>query len=254
MRTNRTPSVPTGAIQIDLLAVLLFSLALAGCGDSCITGAVNSGGGSVTGTGTTCPVGNQTGNVALHLRSSLAPAAPSWPSDAQHIFVSLRGIEARPANLSDEDSPAWQELAPGLPTHPIQVDLMARAADSCEPVALSQAVVSVGIYSQIRMSMVPNQPQASEPVPAENACGAAGFNCVVGSNGAMRPLASVNPAELGISSEHIAGGSFRVLPDDHIRLAIEFDPLASLIVRVGDTARLVPTFSVTRKSACGSGQ
>lgn len=250
MCTNRTPALPTRAIQKGFFGVLLACLAFAGCGDSCITGVVNPGGGIVTGTATTCPVGNQTGNVALHVRSSLTPAAPSWPSDAQHVFVSLRRIEALPANSSGDGSPAWQELAPDLAAHPAQIDLMARVADSCGPVPLSQAVVKVGIYSQIRISMVPNQPQASDPVPAENACGATGFNCIVASNGSRRALASDNPAELRISPSHIAGGSFRVLPDDHVRLAIEFDPLASLIVPAGNTARLVPTFSVTQKSAC----
>jgi hypothetical protein len=121
-------------------------------------------------------------------------------------------------------------------------------------VPLSQAVVKVGIYSQIRMSMVPNQPETSDSVPTENACGATGFNCIVASNGSKRPLAADNPAELRIAPEHIAGGSFRVLPDDHVRLAIEFEPLSSLIVPSGGTARLVPTFSVTQESACGSGQ
>lgn len=254
MCADRTPALLTRAIEIGFFAVLLACLAFGGCGDSCITGVVNPGGGIVTGTATTCPVGNQTGNVVLHVRSSLKPAAPSWPSDAEHIFVSLRGIEALPANPSSEDSPAWQELAPDLATHPVQVDLMARAADSCEPVPLSQAAVSAGIYSQIRLNMVPNQPQASESVPAENACEAIGFNCIVASNGSKRALASDDPSELRISAENIAGGSLRVLPDDHIRLAIEFEPRSSLIVPAGDASHLVPTFSLTQESACGSGQ
>jgi hypothetical protein len=121
-------------------------------------------------------------------------------------------------------------------------------------VPLSQAVVKVGIYSQIRMSMVPNQPETSDIVPAENACGATGFNCIVASNDSKRPLASDGPAELRIAPEHIAGRTFRVLPDDHVRLAIAFEPRSSLIVPAGDASRLLPTFSVTQQSGCEPGQ
>ena len=204
------------------------------------------------GGGNSCPVPTQTGNVALQLNSSVASTAPSWPSDVQHIFVSLRGIEALAANPSGDDSPAWQELAPDLAIHPIQVDLMARSTSSCTPSAFPEAVVRAGVYSQIRLRLVPNQPDVSEPVPAENTCGEIGFNCIVGSNGAVRPLAPNEPTDLRIPPDEIVGGFFRILPDDHIRLAIEFDPRASFIFSGGDTAQLLPTFSVSQQPSCES--
>jgi hypothetical protein len=253
MRTNRTPSGAAKAFQLVLFATL-FCLAFMGCENFCVSGVINPGGGIVAGTGTSCPAPKQTGNVMLQLNSSFTPAASSWPSDVQHIFVSLRGIDALPTHPVGDDSPAWQELAPDLVTQPTQVDLMARAADSCGPSAFPDAVIEAGVYSQVRLRLVPNQPEASEPVPVENACGRIGFNCIVAANGAMRPLASDNPTELRIPPEGIAGGFFRVLPDDHIRLAIEFEPRASFLLPAGDATRLLPTFSVTQPSLCESGQ
>lgn len=252
MRSNRTSSGAAKAFQLGLFATLLSCLALIGCENFCVNGVVNTGVGIAAGTGTTCPAPKQTGNVTLQLDSSFTPAASSWPSDVQHIFVSLRGIEALPIHSVGDDPPAWQQLAPDLVTQPAQVDLMARAEGSCGPIAFSDAIIDAGVYSQVRLRLIPNQPEASEPVPAENACGRIGFNCIIATDGAMRPLVSDNPAELRIPPEGIAGGFFRVLPDDHIHLAIEFEPRASFILPAGDAARLLPTFSITQQSPCES--
>ena len=249
MHGRGIPSVSTKTSPLGVFAILLSGIAFTGCENFCVVGVVNPGGSGVA-VGTSCPVPKQTGNVTLQLGSSVTPSAPSWPSDVQHIFVSLRGIEALPANPSGDDSPEWQELTPDLATQPAQVDLMARPTRSCGPRAFPEASVGAGVYSQVRLRLVPNQPDASEPVPAENACGKIGFNCVVASSGAIRPLASDDPAELHIAADGIAGGSFRILPDDHIRLAIEFDPRASLILQSGDAAQLLPALSVTQQSAC----
>jgi Domain of unknown function (DUF4382) len=253
MRTRTIPSALAKATRLGIFAILLSSIGFAGCENFCVVGVSNpGGGGGIVGVGTTCPVPNQTGNVTLQLNSAVTPTAPSWPSDVQHIFVSLRGIEALPADSSGDDSPAWQELAPDLATQPAQVDLMARAASSCGPGVFPEASVSTGVYNRLRLRLVPNQPDASEPVPAENACGKAGFNCVVASGGGIRLLTSDDPTELRIPANGITGGFFRIVPDDHIRLAIEFDPRSSLVLRSGDAAQLLPTFSVTRQSSCES--
>jgi hypothetical protein len=253
MRTHHIPPALAKATRLGVFVILLSCIGFAGCENFCVVGVSNPGGGGGTvGVGTTCPVPNQTGNVTLQLNSSVTPTAPSWPSDVQHIFVSVRGIEALPADPSGEDLPAWQELTPDLATQPAQVDLMARATSACGRSVFPEARVSTGVYTQLRVRLVPNQPDASEPVPAENACGKVGFNCIVASSGAIRLLTSDDPTELRIPANGIADGFFRVVPDDHIRLAIEFDPLSSLILRSGDAAQLLPTFSVTRQSSCES--
>ena len=251
MHGKRIPSVSTKTFFPGVFAILLSGIAFAGCENFCVIGVVNPGGSGIA-AGTSCPVPKQTGNVTLQLGSSATPSAPSWPSDVQHIFVSVRGIEALPANPSGDDAPEWQELTPDLAAQPAQVDLMARPTGSCGPTVFHEASVGAGVYSQVRLRLVPNQPGANEPVPAENACGKLGFNCVVESSGAIRPLAADDPTELRIPADGIAGGFFRILPDDHIRLAIEFEPRASLILQAGNAAQLLPAFSVTQQSACES--
>jgi hypothetical protein len=252
MRAHRIPSALTKTSHRGIFAILLSCLAFAGCGDSCVTGAINPGGGTVAGTGNSCPVQQQTGNVTLQLNSSVTGTAPSWPSDVQHIFLSLRGIEALPTDAFEDGSPEWQVLAPDLATQPVQVDLMARGTSSCGPSAFPEAIVEAGVYSQVRLRLVSNQPDASEPVPGENACGEIGFNCVVAKNGAMHPLASNDRAEIRIPQGGTVGGFFRILPDDHVRLAIIFEPRASFILPAGDASQLLPTFSVTQQSSCES--
>jgi hypothetical protein len=254
MRTDCALSGSTKACSFGLFAALLSCAAFVGCENFCVVAVSNpGGGGGVVGAGTTCPTAQQTGNVTLQLGSSFTPVASSWPSGVQHIFVTLRGIEALPINPSGDDSPAWQELAPDLVMQPAQVDLMAQPADACGPRAFPDAVIDAGVYDRIRLRLVPNQTEASEPVPVENACGKIGFNCIVATNGTLQVLASSNPAELQVPAESIAGGFFRVLPGDHIRLAIEFEPRASFILPAGDAAQIVPSFFVTQRSACESG-
>jgi hypothetical protein len=250
MRTNCTLSGSTKAYRLGLFAALFSCAAFVGCENFCVVAVSNPGGeGGAVGVGTTCPVGQRTGNITLQLSSS-TPAESSWPSGVQHIFVSLRGIEALPANPSGDDSPAWQELAPDLVTQPAQVDLMAQRADACGSKAFADTVINTGVYDRIRLRLVPNQTEASEPVPVENACGSIGFNCIVATNGTLQALASSDTAELQVPAESIAGGFFRVGPGDHIRLAIQFEPRASFILPAGDAAQIVPSFSVTQQSAC----
>jgi hypothetical protein len=255
MGTNRTPLALTKALHLGLFATLFFCAMFAGCENFCVVVVSNpGGGGGVAGAGTNCTVPQQTGNVTLRLGSSFTPATSSGPSDVQHIFVSLRGIEALPIDATDGNSAAWQELVPEIVVEPAQVDLIARVEDSCGPSTFPGTVVNAGVYSRVRLRLVPNQPKAGEPVPSENACGGIGFNCVVTTNGSVRPLASDDQTELRIPADDIAGGFFRVLPDDHIRLAIDFEPRTSIILPADDGGRLISTFSVTQRPSCGSGQ
>ncbi|HEV3481826.1 MAG TPA: DUF4382 domain-containing protein [Candidatus Acidoferrales bacterium] len=191
-----------------------------------------------------------TGNVRLSLNSSLAPDAASEPPSGQHIFVSLRGVEALAVPLAGEDSPEWQEMAPELATRPVQIDLLARAGDSCGTSSLGDATIPQGLYNQVRLRLVPNQPKRNEPVPDENACGPTGFNCVVAEDDMVRPIVWGETLELRVPAERIEGGFFRVLPGADIHLAIEFDPRSSMAVPAGDAVRLFPTFSVSQQVPC----
>jgi Domain of unknown function (DUF4382) len=260
MRLNGTYPGAAKAFKAGLFAlllffaILLFCASLSGCDNSCVTVTVNPGGGIISGTDSTCTVPKMTGNVRLSLNSSVAGDAATESPSTQHIFVSLRGVEALRAPAAGENSSDWEELAPALATRPIQVDLLARAAESCGTNAFGDAAIPQGVYKQVRLRFVPDQLKTNEPVPAENACGATGFNCVVAGEDTLRSIVWGETAELRIPAERIEGGFFRVLPGGDVRLAVEFDPRSSMAAPAGDAVRLFPTFSVSQQEPCESAQ
>jgi hypothetical protein len=246
MRRNGTHSGAAKAFQPGLFAILVFCAIFPGCENACVTFMSNPGS-TITVNGTTCPMKKATGNVALHLGSS--PAAGSSAPNPQHIFVSLRGVEALATPVPGGDSSEWQELAPDLATKPVQVDLMAPPADQCGPGMAGNVPVPAGVYSQLRFTLVQNQLAEGDPVPEENACDRGGFNCIIARDGSTHPLVRDDAPEMLIPSRSIAGGNFRVLPDEEVHLAIEFDTLSSLAFPAGNNVRLVPAFAVSLRPA-----
>jgi hypothetical protein len=231
-------------------AILLFCLSFVGCGDYCFVFVSNPGGSVSTSSNTpSCQLNTSTGAVSLRITASPTPDAQATPtpSTIQHIFVTLRGIEATTSAIPNDDSPDWRELAPQLATQPQQLDLLALCADSCEGKqnTFDDVAIPADAYRQIRLRLSPNQPATDESVPEENACGNVGFNCVVTANGEIRPLVVDNPpSEFQISSGHISGGFFQVVPNAAINLKIEFNPQSSLFFTAQEAVRLLPAFTV----------
>jgi Domain of unknown function (DUF4382) len=234
--------------------ILLFCLSFVGCNNYCFEFVSNPGGSISTSTNTpSCQLNSANGTVRLRVTAPPTPSAEATPASIEHIFVTLRGIEASPSILPDDDSPDWRELAPKLATQPEQLDLLAHSADSCERSALDDVAIPADAYRQIRLRLSSNQPATDESVPEENACGSMGFNCVVTSDGAIRPLVLDRlSSQFQISSDHISGGFFRVLPDTAVNLEIEFNPQSSRIFTADEAVRLVPAFSVEPQASCQS--
>ena len=240
-----------------LTAALLFWLTATGCNNTCVSFSSNPPTGTlvikVNDAKPTCTLSRANGAVRLHLGSSPMSSTGSGPLSIRHIFVSLQGIEAHPSAIADDDSPDWQELAPKLALQPLQVDLMAQAADSCTPGPFDAAIVPAGAYRQICLRLVPNEPATSEPVLEENACGRVGFHCVVTADGVIRPLALAGAArELRITSEQLADGFFLILPDVGTDLAIAFNAYSWLALPAGEAALLVPLLTAARQPTCQS--
>lgn len=253
MRRMCIPRVVGKTSRQVFLVTLCFCLSLLGCDNACFIFVSNPGGGTIAAGSTGCSLNNSSGTVRVRLTSSVKPAAGNWPASIQHIFVTLRSIEANPSATSDEDSPDWQELAPKLATQPIQLDLLEWSGDSCEPSGFGNVTVPADAYRQIRMRLTVSQPGSSEPVPQENGCGSVGFNCVVTADGRIRPLVLDSQSlEVRIPPDHIAGGFFRVLPEAAGNLAIEFHPDALLVFPEGEALRLVPVFTVEPEASCES--
>jgi hypothetical protein len=235
---------------------LLFCLGLVGCSNYCFV-FVSNPGGSVSGSSNppSCQLNTATGTVRLRVTATPTPdvqATPA-PTSIQHIFVTLRGIEATPSAIPNDDSPNWQELAPKLATQPAQLDLLAHNADPCERNTFADVAIPADAYRQFRLRLAPNQPATDEAVPGKNACGSVGFNCVFTADGGIRPLVLDQlSSQFQISSDHISGGFFRVLPDTTVNLEIQFNPQSTLIFSANDPVRLVPVFTAEPQAPCQS--
>ena len=241
-----------GASRPYLLLALFFCLGFFGCGNSCFV-FVSNPGGTLPPTIPSCQLGTSTGTVSLHVSAPSTPPEGESPAKIQHIFVTLRGIEATASAIPDDNSGDWHELAPKLATQPVQLDLLARSAESCERSAFGDVTVPADAYRQIRLRLEPDQAATDESGLEENACGGAGFNCVVTSDGVIRPLVlDAQPSQIQVGSDHISGGFFRVLPETAVNLKLEFNPQSSVIFSTNEAARLVPVFTVKPESSCES--
>jgi uncharacterized protein DUF4382 len=226
---------------------------LIGCDtNSCVLIVSNpgGGGGTISGNGPSCSLGTTT--VSLRITSSLAPPTRNG-SSIQHVFVTLRGIDANPGASATDDSPDWQALAPNLAKEPMQLDLLSHSADSCEAGITEHVSVPAEAYRQIRLRLSPNQPDTTDSVLPQNSCGSAGFNCVVTSDGNIRPLVlDREMSEIQLSSAQISSGFFRIFPDAPVNLKIEFNPQSSQFVPTDAAVRLVPAFTAETQSLCES--
>ena len=236
-------------------ACLLLCFVLIGCGDTCfvITGIFPNT--TSTTNPPTCNLGTGNGTITVGIISVRpSPLAPMSPN-LQHVFITLRGIEANPNSVAAEDSPDWQELAPQLATEPVQIDLMASTVSgvSCASRLTQKSTVRASVYRQIRLRLVPDQRASGEPQPKRNECNGPNFNCVVDTNGHAHALALKNGArDLLITSDRIMDGSFNVLPDTEANLSIVFDPYSSFAAATGDAVQVMPVFSAETAVACDS--
>ena len=240
-----------------LFAILFLCAGATGCGEVCGTFVSNP----PTGTGTisntnNCMLNPMNGNVRVKITAPAAAAKSGGLPEVQHIFVTIRGIEATANAFADANSPDWRELTPHLATQPVQVDLLLRNGESCEGFSFESAAVPADTYRQIRLSLAQIQPDASDSATPENSCGMAGPNCIVTSDGAIRPLifnsANAEFSPMQISPEHIRGGFFQILPDTTANLRIEFNSQSSLFVPAGEGVRMVPVFTVDTQTSCES--
>jgi hypothetical protein len=236
------------------LITLILPLALIGCDtNSCILIVSNpgSGGGTISGNGPNCSLNSMT--VSMRMASSLPPLAPEGQPRIQHVFVTLRGIDANPSATADENSPNWQDLAPNLAKEPVQIDLLSHPADSCEPNISARVSVPANAYRQLRLRLFSNQLDASDPVLEQNSCGSAGFNCVVTSDGNIKPLVlDRDLSQIQVPSAQITTGLFRILPDSPLNLKIEFNPQSSHFIPTDSAVQLVPVFTADSQSPCES--
>jgi hypothetical protein len=240
-----------------LVAALLFTLCLgtSGYGNTCYVAIWDGSQAAIGVSNHSCSFAKATGAITVRLSSiplhaSRLSSSLSSPPGILYIFVGLRAIQAH-ANLdAAEIGSGWQDLAPDISVHPIQIDLLSLSEDPSHPGSLTHVIapanVPSGEYRQIRFRLLPVEPLPTDSLPEANACGSAGWNCIVFKGGSVRALA-VGGSEsefrfLPTSSEEIL---FRVLPDGLTSLSLQFDPESLVVLRTGEMARLVSVFRVS---------
>jgi uncharacterized protein DUF4382 len=231
-----------------LLLTVLLAAAQSGCGNSCFVFVSNPGGGSFPPGVPSCSVAPAQTNIRVRLGSSPLPVQNDDRARIEHIFLTVQGIEA--SSSADENVSNWQELAPNLAKSPLQLDLLGRS-DACGSGILDSASVPADVYRQVRLNLLQDQPNASEPSSIINACGRAIMNCLVTSDGEVRRLSIANTeARIQVRADQMEGGFFQALPETPLTLNIEFRPQSSIFIPASDHVSFIPDFTVSSQNPC----
>ncbi len=234
-------------------------LCAAGCHNTCVSGVLNSPGGSTVNVKVASPPPSctlTTANGIVHLEIGSASVTASSPdasgTQISHLFVTLAGADMDSDGLASDESSIWQSLAPQLQAHPFQVDLLSAPEVNELSAPFPDAVLPAGEYRQIRLRLA--VPLGDGPVLEANRCGVGALHCAVMSDGRVQPLA-LSPSALTfrILSEKISGGGLYVPPDGAVRLRIEFDRDRSSLWFTGDSLLLSPVVRMSVQQPARSG-
>jgi hypothetical protein len=230
------PNTASTAVWIGItVTILAFAAALASCGGS---GSSMSNGGTGT----------------VHVSITDPPSCKFPNGDFQHLYVTIRSVQAHTSATADDNTPGWHELAPQLNTQPMQIDLLAAGQTACLLTTLgSNTALPAGIYQQIRLLLVAND--GGGPVPTANACGNDGFNCAVLQDGSVHELLLSSQANTGlkIPPGQVEGGPITISAGQDVDLNIDFNACASIIQQGNGKFRLKPVLTAGQVSTNSSG-
>lgn len=222
---------------------------LCGAGILLILGlAISCGGGNPA-----MPQSASVGMMSVSISDPPSCMPPNGPFE--HVYVTVRSVQAHIDPNANDNSPGWQELAPQLASQPMQVDLFSSAQTNCVLAQLGSASLPVGNYQQIRLLLVSNNPSGGSAVPSPNACAGNGFNCVVLSDGTIHELelSSQDNTGLKIPPGQIVGGPIQVSSGQSVDLNIDFNACASIVQEGNGAFRLKPTLTAGQVSTNNSG-
>jgi hypothetical protein len=205
------------------------------------------------GGGTLSMQGPAMGTVTVSLSDPPSCMPPN--GHFEHVYVTVRSVQAHISATAGDDTGGWQELAPQLASAPMQIDLFSKANTNCVLAQLGSASLPVGSYQQIRLLLVSNSPAAGAPVPSPNACAGNGFNCVFLDDGTIHELLLSSPDNTGlkIPPGQILGGPIQVAAGQSVDLNIDFNACASIVRQGNGKYRLKPTLTAQQVSTNNSG-
>jgi len=206
-----------------------------------------------------CSGGNSTmsmsGTGTINVSISDPPSCKNPNGNFDHVYITVRSVQAHIDPNATDSSSGWQELAPQLATQPMQIDLFSTAQTNCVLAQLGSASLPVGRYQQIRLLLVPNSPVASEAVPSTNLCAGNGYNCVVLRDSTTHELDLSSQANTGlkIPPGQIVGGPIQVSAGQSVDLNIDFNVCASIVEQGDGQFRLKPVLTAGQVSPNNSG-
>ena len=237
-----------GHAHLDFRAFLLWLAGAAGFVALAVS-VVSCGGGKLATQGGS----PGTGSITVNLSDPPSCAFPNGTFD--HVYVTIRSVQANMSATADDNSPGWQELAPQLNSAPIQIDVFSLASNGCLLKTLgSNSALPAGTYQQLRLLLVPNT-GAMGALPANNPCAGQGFNCVVLHDGTVHELqlSSQSNTGLKIPPGQIVGGPISVGAGQDVDLDIDFNTCASIIEQGNGQFRLKPTLTAGQVSTNSTG-
>jgi hypothetical protein len=193
------------------------------------------------------------GTVAVSI--SDPPSCKNPNGSLEHVYITVRSVQAHIDPNATDSSSGWQELAPQLANQPMQIDLFSAAETNCILAQLGSASLPVGSYQQIRLLLVSNAPGASDAVPSNNACAGDGYNCLILNDGSVHELELSSQANTGlkIPPGQIVGGPIQVSAGQSVDLNIDFNACASIVHEGNGKFRLKPTLTASQVSPNNSG-
>jgi hypothetical protein len=232
-------------------AALLFVAGLTGC-NTCVTFTSPTGTLGIVASDSRPVCNLPKMNAAVRPQLAAEPVCNSCvgSSQVQHIFLGIWGIELNSSATAQDNSPDWQELLPpGLQQKPLQIDLMeSNAGQAVQAPFGKTALLPAGIYRQLRLRLIPNQPAMKDQLPAQNMCGSRTFNCIVMADGSIQPLQLDEASSaLRITSDNMEGAALPFLPDTDTDLIIEWKLVWECSSSADNIVRLLPALTGNAK-------
>jgi hypothetical protein len=119
---------------------------------------------------------------------------------------------------SSQNAPEWLELAPEFETQPRRFDLI---DDSNAETLVQDRTIPAGNFRELRLQFDLGESHGAAELVHDNVCGAAGWNCIVLSDGRVEPVRFPGElAELRIPLSDDPGGELVLLPEEAVELRL----------------------------------
>jgi Domain of unknown function (DUF4382) len=210
-------------VRITFSCLCVAAIGTAGCGNSCFAGLFNNGNGvliiKAANPPPTCSLSQAMGTTSVAVLKKPAFQSGLAASSVAHIFVTVQSVRLSSEAGTNSLDPA--ELAPLLQQQPYQFDLV---DGSPSEVLVDAAMVPAGTYQELRLRFFSESDENTSQPPMQNACGRAGWNCIVMDDGHVEPLFPADNLEIVLPFAATQNSPLLVSPDSRVDLRVDLRP------------------------------